>query len=359
MGLVGTTAGFAYSGTSMDKVLLTGATGFIGSHVLEALTAAGFRVIVLARPGANLRHVRAIDAEVRYGDVRDLPSVREAIRGCTQLVHTAAFVKDWGSWEQFYATNVDGTLHVLEACRREGLQHAIITGSISSYGEENSRQLKDESFPDRSHYPYFLDSVFPSGMNRYRDSKALATQAAVAFARKHNLNLTVLEPAWVFGEREFGTGFFTYVKGVKSGQRFMPGCRRNQFHVVYAQDLAKAYLLAVQQRLTGIERIIVGSPNAEPMHRIYGVFCRETGLQPPRYLPKWCLYPVALGLELAYTLVRSSSPPLLTRGRLNMFYDSIQYSTEKARRVLGFKCEHTLEEGIGRTVAWYRDNHYL
>jgi nucleoside-diphosphate-sugar epimerase len=343
----------------MSKVLLTGATGFIGSHVLEALTTAGWSVTVLVRPQADLELVRAHQVEIRYGDIRDLTSLCDAARDCTQIVHTAGLVTDWGRTEQFRETNVTGTLNVLEACRRCGIRQATITGSISSYGEEHSHDVKNEQSPYRSHYPYFLDAVFPSGLNRYRDSKAAATQEAVTFAQKHQLNVTVLEPVWVFGEREFGTGFYSYLEAVQAGQHFMPGSSRNRFHVVYARDLAKAYLLAVEKGLPGVERLIIGNPTAEPMRQVFELFCQVASLPTPRLLPKWMVYPIALGLELIYTLAHRPQPPLLTRGRVNMFYDSIQFSTEKAKAKLGFDCQYSLEEGIRRTVAWYQDNHYL
>jgi nucleoside-diphosphate-sugar epimerase len=343
----------------MDKILLTGATGFIGSHVLEALAEAGLPVAVLVRPQADLTLVRTCRAEGRCGDLRDTKSVREAVTGCSQVIHTAGLVSDWGSPETFQRLNVVGTLNLLEACRTEGIAHVVITGSISSYGEENSSGPKNETCPYRSHYPYFLDGFFPCGLNWYRDSKAHATQAAIAFAQEHRLTRTVLEPVWVYGEREFGTGFYSYLKAVQDGQRFMPGSRRNRFHVVYAKDLAAAYLLACRKRFPGVERIIIGDSEAEPMHRIFGLFCREARLPQPRLLPKWLLYPAAFAMELISTLRHSPTPPVLTRGRLNTFYDSIQFSTEKARSLLGFSCQYSLEEGIRRTVTWYRNNQFL
>ena len=139
----------------------------------------------------------------------------------------------------------------------------------------------------------------------------------------------------------------------------MPGSTRNLFHVIYARDLAKAYLLACRKKPPGINRFIVGNPTAEPMHKIFKLFCREAGLPFPRLLPKWSVYPLGFGLELIYTARRSPRPPMLTRGRVNTCYDSIAFSTEKARRLLGFECEHTLAEGIRQTVAWYRGNNYL
>lgn len=343
----------------MDTILITGATGFIGSHVAEALCEHGYPCVALVRDPSRLSGQLAGRCEVRTGDIRDVNSVIAAARGCSSIVHAAGLAADWGSHADFHSVNVQGTLNVLEACRQNRIPHAVITGSVSSYGEENCAALKDESSPFNSHYPYFLGSIFPCKLNWYRDSKAEATRQAGSFAARHGINCTVLEPVWVYGEREFTTGFFTYVKSVRQGLRFMPGSKRNAFHVIYARDCAGAYVLALQKGLPGVERILVGNPSPEPMHRIFSLFCSEAGLEPPHLLPKWAAYPPALALELIGTIMRSSKSPLLTRGRVNMFYDSIGYSTEKAARLLGFTCNYTLEEGIRKTVKWYRDNGYL
>jgi nucleoside-diphosphate-sugar epimerase len=204
-----------------------------------------------------------------------------------------------------------------------------------------------------------FDQAFPCKLNWYRDTKAAATQLAMRFAQNQGLDLTIIEPAWVYGEREFNTGFFTYVASVRAGLRFMPGSYRNTFHVIYARDLAKAYVLALQKKLPGVERIIVGNPLPESMYKIFALFCTEAGLQPPGLVPKWAAYPPAITLELLSTLFHCPKPPLLTRGRVNMFYDSIGYSTQKARTLLGFSCAYTLEQGIHQTVQWYRNNGYL
>jgi nucleoside-diphosphate-sugar epimerase len=341
------------------RVLLTGATGFIGSHVLEALTREGFEVVALVRPGAKENHLQTLGAEARYGDIRDLASLRAAATGCSQVVHTAALARDWGRRQEFVETNVHGTLNVLEACRQCGIQQVVVTGSISTYGEEDSSELKDENSPSHSHYPYFLERLFPSALNYYRDSKALCTQAAIHFAQEHAMNLTVLEPAWTFGEREFGTGFYAYVKAVQNGASWMPGAAENWFQVVYAGDLAGAYVLACRKQLPGIERFIIGYGRPERMANVFSLFCQAASLPSPRMIPKWTVYPLGFALELIWTLACSRKPPPLTRGRVNTFYDSIQYSTQKATRVLGFKCSHSLEEAIWRTVGWYKANNYL
>jgi nucleoside-diphosphate-sugar epimerase len=343
----------------MEKVLITGATGFIGSHVAETFIGAGVPSVLFVRDASRLCRELSGRAEIRTGDVRDRQSIIEASRDCASLIHVAGKSSDWGNRDDFFGANVQGTLTVLEACRVNRISHPIVTGSISSYGEEHSTQLKDETSPFNSHYPYFLGRIFPCAFNHYRDSKAEATRQAVQFALERRIDLTIIEPAYVYGEREFNTGFYSYVKTVEQGISLLPGSRRNTFHVIYARDLARAYLLAWQKRIPGIERILVGNPSPEPMHRIFSLFCSQAGLKPPLLLPHCIAYPVGFALELYSTVFRTSNPPLLSRGRVNMFYDSIGYSVKKAERLLGFTSKYSLEQGIRNTVTWYMDNGYL
>ncbi|MCK5075682.1 MAG: SDR family NAD(P)-dependent oxidoreductase [Calditrichia bacterium] len=344
-----------------ETILITGANGFIGSHIAEKFVHEGQHVICLVREESDLSNIKHLNIELRYGDVRNEEGLKEQLEGIDFVIHNAAYVKDWGDWKTFEEINIKGTLNILKACLDNGIKNIIITGSISSYGEENSTKVKNENDEFNSHYPYLLDRVFPCKMNYYRDSKAIATKEAVKFAKNKNINLTILEPVWVYGEREFNTGFYEYVKDVKNGLPFVPGLKKkkNKFHMVYAGDVARAYFLAYEKKLKGVNRIIIGNEKAEYMENTYNLFCREAGLKKPANLPKWLLYLLAFKLELFYTIFKAKDPPFLTRGRLNMFYDNIEYSTEKAQKILSFKNEFSLEEGIKRTVKWYKDNGYL
>ncbi|NTV84476.1 MAG: NAD-dependent epimerase, partial [Bacteroidales bacterium] len=126
-----------------------------------------------------------------------------------------------------------------------------------------------------------------------------------------------------------------------------------------ARSPARAYYLAAISKVEGVHRIIGGNPSTEKMIRIYQVFCREAGLKMPLTVPKSIIYPIGFILEMFYTLFRVKNPPLLTRARVNMFYDSIGYDTIKATELLHLNMMVPLEDGIKKTVKWYRDNNYL
>lgn len=338
----------------MDKVLITGATGFIGSHVAEVFCQNGVETGCLVRPGSSIENLNGILVTIEYGDIEDLDGLINICKEYTFVIHIAAYARDWGGYGKFYRVNVYGTLNVLKACYKSGINNVIITSSCSVYGEENCSEIKDENSPCNSHYPYFLDKLFPSAMNYYRDSKALAKVKAMEYAKKMKLNLTIIEPVWVFGEREFNTGFYEYLKSAQSKIPFLPGSRKNKFHVIYSKDLAMAYFKAFEKRLDGINSFIIGNEQAPLMDYFYTVLCSEAGIKKPQRLPKAPLYPLAFILELVHTVLRIKTPPLLTRGRLNMFYDNIEYSTSKAKEQLGFEAEYSIEDGIERTVNWYR-----
>jgi nucleoside-diphosphate-sugar epimerase len=342
------------------KVIITGAAGFIGSHIAEYFYAKDINVTCYVKKSSSLQNIKNLPVDIIYGDINDLHSLKETFRGADFVIHAAAIVKDWGAdYNTFYRINVLGTLNVLKACHENNIKDIIITGSIASYGEESSFVLKNEESSYNSHHKYFLDRIFPCKMNYYSDSKAAATKESVKYAGEKGLNLTIIELSWVYGEREFNTGFYEYMKTVKTKIPLLPGSKKNKFHVIYAGDLARAYYLAFHKRLTGINRIIVGNRESDNMNEMYSIFCKELGIRKPYNLPRMFSYPIGFLLELYYTLFHIKSPPLLTRGRVDMFYNNIEYSTEKARKILSFTNEYTLEEGIKKTVKWYKDNSYL
>lgn len=339
----------------MNKVLITGANGFIGSHIVKLFSNSGIKVTCFVRKDSNLDAIKHFDVEFKYGDIRDRQTLIDAFRGHDFVIHNAAYAKDWGDYKTFYQINVEGTLNVLNACVVDGVRDVIITGTNSVYGEESSAAIKNEDSPYNSHYKYFLDGIFPCKLNYYRDTKCIATQKAVELASREGLNLTVLEPVWVYGENGSETVFLEYIKSAEQGISISPGSKRNKFHVVYAGDVAQAYYLAFCKRLKGVQRIIVGDQKCEFMDSILSQFCGCAGVKKPMLLPKWTVYPLGFLLELFYTIFNVSKAPLLTRGRVNMFYDNIEYSTSKAEQVLGFKSTHALRERIQKTVAWYKE----
>ncbi len=342
----------------MNKVIITGGNGFIGSHIAEYFMGKNIKVGCLLREKSKLDNIKDLEVEIVYGDIKDIDSLKKAFKNFDFVIHTAALARDWGDYQDFYDTNVDGVLNVLKACKENDIQHVIITSTNSVYGEENNPIAKDENFPHKSHYKYFLDEIFPCKMNYYRDTKTLGKEKGVEYAKEHNLNVTFIEPVWVYGEREFHSVFYEYIDTANKIP-FLPGSKKNKLHVIYGGDLARAYYKAYEKKLKGVHSIIIGNKRAEYMNEIYDLFCKEANINKPKHLPKWIIYPIGFTLEVVYTLLNLKNPPVLTRGRVNMFYDNIEYSPKKAKELLDFESTYSLEEGIKKTVKWYKENGYI
>ncbi len=344
----------------MERVLITGATGLIGSHIAEYFADKGLRPVCMVRQGSKIDFLKTINVEIVTGDISDIRSLEKVLgTGFDFVIHTAAKVGDWGRYEDFYNTNVEGTLNVLRTAKLYKIDNIIITGSISCYGEEPNQKVKDETHPYNSHYNYFLDSIFPSGMNYYRDTKAEAGIRAIEYAKENKLNLTILHPAWVFGEREFHSGFYDFLSTIKSGITLVPGSAKNKFHTIYARDLSAIYYLAYKKRLSVINEFLAVSPVAENQYKLFNMFCEKAGYKLPRRISKSVIYFPAFFTELFYTIFRIKSVPLISRARVNIFYDNIEYSSAKLISELGFSSRYSLEESVENTVRWYKENHYL
>jgi nucleoside-diphosphate-sugar epimerase len=343
----------------MSKIVITGASGFIGSHVAECFCSMGLRPACLVRNPEKADFLRTLPVDVLAGDILNPSALARVFAGAGAVIHTAAKVSDWGSFEDFYRVNVEGTRNVVNASIDAGARSIIITGSNSCYGEESSLVVKDEEHPHTSHYRYFLDRWFPSGLNHYRDTKVLACIEAMDAAARHGVNLSIIDPVWVYGEREFHSGFYDYLKTVRSGAPFFPGSAKNRFHTIYVRDLARLYFLVLRAQLTGVNRFIAADATAEFQSVLLGMFCREAGLRAPRRIPKAVVYPAAVAMEAAATLCHARQAPLLTRAKVNIFYDNIEYSAGKARSVLGFESAYSRPESIRKTVAWYIENKLL
>jgi nucleoside-diphosphate-sugar epimerase len=344
--------------TNKDIIFLTGATGFIGSHLAEYFSFQGYQVVCGIRKNAS-DFLKSLPVMLITIDITDLDSLIQATKGATIVIHAAGKVDDWGKWQDFYDANVIGTRNILTACQTNGIKRIITTGSVSCFGEEDCLTLKNERSSHNPRYPYLLENIWPSAMNYYRISKSIAAKETEEFAVKRHLNVTIIHPVWIYGEREFSSGFYEYMKSVKSGLPYGPGSRDNLFHVIYVRDLVRAYELVLQQAPDGFNSYIIGNKTIPKQDEIFSLICREMGVPKPKNIPKAIAWPIGFIAELAALLLKMKSPPFLTRARVNMFYDSICYSTQKAETELSFSCRYSLEAGIRNTVQWYKDNRLI
>lgn len=334
---------------------MTGASGFIGSHIVDRLLLDGHEVRAFVRENSDLSFLPIDKIEVFQGD---LSNAESSLTGCDAVVHAAAKVSDWGSYDEFFETNAVGTRSLLDAIKCCGIKHTVMVSSNAVLGEEDCIEAKKEDAPYKPKMPYFLSS-FGCSMNYYRETKAQQEKESIAFCQDNDINLSVLRPVWVYGEREFHAGPYEFCKTVLSGVPALPMGQDNRLHCVNVKDVARAVSLALTKQPAGVQIYNIGNEEALKARDYFNLYCQHLGKKPPRYLSFWWFYPLGFLLEVMAKLVRRSEPFLLTRARVKFFYCSNIYDVSKAKDELGFVPEISLEEGVRETVAWWKENGFL
>lgn len=321
-----------------DTVFLTGATGFVGGHVLDALLERGYRVRALARNG----HAGRITdrAEVVRGSLLATGALVPHLRDCRYVVHTAALYsfapRDRTRMEQ---VNVAGTAGLLEAARIAGVERAVVTSSSAAVGPAREGRPADERDWGDPHH----------GSSAYHSSKIRQERAALA-ARVPTVAVLPTAPLGAGDRRPTPTG--QMVLDIMRGR--VPAYLGGGMNAVPVRDAAVAHVLALEHGVPG-ERYLAGGANLS-LADLFGLIAGAAGRPAPRRkLPYAIALLAALGDEAASRLTgRTPVVPLegVQMGRLPMYSTSA-----KAEQELGYR-PSPIEPAIESAVAWYRDNGY-
>jgi len=325
------------------KVLLTGATGFVGGAVARALVHRGIEVRVMARAGADLQNLQGLTVERVEGDLRDQDSLRHALTGCRQLYHIAAHYALWAKDPSiFYDVNVTGTKTLLEAARDVGTERIVYCSTIGAIGIPPEGGLGTEETP----------VVFEQMAGHYKRSKYLAEQEVLKLA-KAGLPVVIVNPSAPVGIGDVkptptGQVIVDFMKGR------MPAYIETGMNIVDVDDVAIGHLLAMEKGRIG-ERYILGSANLM-LREVFEILSRLTGINAPSIkLPRLAILPLAyLNLWMANI---TGHPPRIPLEGVKMAKYKMHYDCSKAIRELGFP-QTPPEVALEKAVRWFRDHHY-
>jgi dihydroflavonol-4-reductase len=324
--------------------LVTGATGFLGGHVVRRLLARGETVRALIRPSSVLCYIESLPMERVYGDLRDPLSLRSAMRGVQRVFHVAADYRLWASDpREIYENNVTGTANLLSAARDAGIQRFVYTSSVATLAVERPGVLPNEA----------TETQLPEMIGHYKRSKFLAEQEALKAARE-GLPLVVVNPTTPVGPGDCkptptGKIILDFLRGK------IPAFVDTGLNLVPAEDVAEGHLLAAERGTPG-ERYILGGANMT-LKEILESLARITGRPAPRMqLPYVVAYAAGL-IENAIARLAGREPQIPLEGvrmaRHKMFVDA-----SRAQRELGFK-PGSVEASLERAVRWFEENGYV
>ncbi len=319
------------------KSLVTGATGFIGSHLAEALVAAGDDVRALVRPTSDVAHLYRLGVELCPGDLTDAASVERAVDGVERVFHCAAVVTDWDPQGLSQAVNVEGTGLLAEAALRAGVRKFVHVSSTEVYGHPDAFVSEDAPYRYRG-WPYCNTKI--DGEKRIWE------------AHQRGLPVTVLRPATVYGPRSESV-VVEFVNLMKDGQMLLidRGCKTAG--LCYVSDLVEL-MLQVGRPEVGLGRVY---NVADGTHTTWAEFVNGLaaliGLPPVRFsLPRRLAYPLGWLMERWAALRGAGHRPLLTRMAVEFLGTHQAASIDRAQRELGFAPRVLLEEGLQRVGEW-------
>lgn len=327
----------------MKKKLVTGATGFIGSAIARELLKDGEEVKVLVRKTSDTRNIDKLDVEKVVGDIRDIDSMIQALKGCDTLYLTAAYFAHWAPDPRLlYEVNVGGTKAALQAAHAVNLEKIVYTSTNNAIAASGSTPANEER----------IFNYWESG-DHYSMSKYIAENEARIFITR-GLPVVIVNPTLVIGTND--------IKPTPSGQMIidvatcrMPGYIDGGVNLIDVEDVARGHILAAKKGRVG-ERYLFGNRNIT-VHDYLRLIAEIAGVKPPTLkLP----YPIALALGHLFELEASltKKPPMVTASEVRIGRMTEWYDCSKAVNELGLP-QTPIEETIQKALDWFRSNGYL
>lgn len=331
--------------SSKEKILVTGASGFVGSAVARKLVDAGFSVRALVRSTSPRAHLAGLDLDFFEGDLRDRKSVERAMAGMRYTFHVAADYRLWArDPSEIFATNVEGTRNLMEAAMGAGVERVVYTSSVATIALRDDGTAADETAPLRE----------DQGIGAYKRSKIAAERLVEALVAERGLAAVIVNPSTPIGPRDVRptpTGRII----IEAAKGRIPAFVDTGLNLVHVDDVASGHLAALHYGKIG-ERYILGGQNvlfSQMLKDIAGMVGRRAAWV---RLPWRALIPVAFAAEAVANV--TGREPFVTVDGVCMAKYRMFFGSTKAERELSYRSRPYVE-GIEDAVRWFREVGYL
>jgi farnesol dehydrogenase len=321
------------------RVFVTGATGFIGIQLVKRLAGQSYNVHALYRSESKADLIRMKGVTLFKGDVMDKKVLSDAMEGCEQVYHLAAFAATWSRDPGLvYRINVEGTMNVINAASGAGIKRIVITSTAGVLGPSDSAALDESSPPPAS---FFVP---------YEDSKFRLEQKLLGRTEK-DPELIIVNPTRVFGPGilNISNGVTKMIKRYVEGRwRYLPGDGNSSGNYVFVEDVVAGHLLAMERGRSG-ERYVLGGQNIS-YKELFNNIREISGIHRRLYnIPLWLMLMISGFLKGWAKL--SGRPPLIVPGLVRKYNHNWIVSSGKAKRELGYD-PISVKDGIRKTLEW-------
>jgi nucleoside-diphosphate-sugar epimerase len=326
------------------KVLVTGAAGFLGGHLVDMLLERGDDVRAMVRPVEDTSYLRTLAAvEIVQGDLTDSASLKRAVQGVQRVYNVAAKTGPWGLEDVYRAVNVQGVADLIHGAMDAGVQRIVHTSSITVYGHHLHGIITE-------------DDPFHAEDNPYSRTKIAGEKLIANLVKDQGAPVVIVRPGWIYGPRDMAS-FGRFVSLVESGKGFIAGSGENIVPIVYVRDVAQGLIKAGDAGNAAIGQAYTIADDRRVSQAQYLNTIADC-LQMPHislHLP----YPVLLTggrvAELTWRALgrRNAAPPPVTTYGVTLLGSDQIFSIGKARRELGYAPEYDITRGVAEGVRWY------
>jgi len=329
------------SDSSKKVIFITGATGFIGSHLVRANLDKGYSVRALVLPDdPGESALRSKGVETVTGDIRDYEAVKRAAYGVDTIFHCAAVVTDWAPKKLFQEVTVGGTENICKAGLAAGVSRFVDMSTNDVFGTDES-QVMDETFP------------LQLWREPYPDSKIEAEKISWRYHREQGLPVTMVYPCWAYGE---GDQTFVPLLADAIVKRELIFWRKDVIvWPTYIENLVDLLMLIAEDDRALGNGYLVHDGESTTLQEFCVEIARSLGVPPiTTHIPYPAAYAAAVAMELVWKTFRKKTRPLLTTYTVKNLGSRLKFSSAKAERELGWQPKISYKEGLRRTMEWVK-----
>lgn len=325
------------------KILITGASGFIGKNLVKTFLKEGFKVKVLVRKSSSIQGLKQKGVEIFYGDVTAPASLEGVIDDeVSEVYHTVGILGRWGRpAKDYWRINVEGTRNILQACQDSKIDRFVHFSSAGVIGPVESPPADETTLEKTS--------------NIYELTKFRGEQLVRKFCQKENIPYTIVRPEFVYGPED--RHVLKLFGAINRGRFFIIGSGQTLLHPTHIDDLMRAILQLRKTKKTGNQIYLIAGPRPLTVNEITRTIATAFGRKTPPHLPLLVAKSAAFFFEILGNIFRTTPP--LALGQVNFFTQTRAFSTKKAIRDFGFNAQVEFEQGVRQTIKWYRKESYL
>jgi len=315
------------------RALVTGGTGFVGSHLVDELLKNDYTVKVLIRLTSNLSYLKGKPVSLITGDLSDVSSLIAACKGNDVIFHVAALPHEQRHLRSFYKVNTKGTKNLLEASTQSGVRHFVLMSTTSIYGFPSIPILKEEH------------ATMPK--TKYGRSKYLAEQLLWHYGKTHNMHVAAVRAPWITGPRNYKTPHI--IRTIEEGRFFYVRTPQTVISIVDVRDVADCLRHAAEHPETNGQAMNVKSFDCTVQAYIEAIAAKLSVSSPTRTLPLQTALLLAACAEAAW-LPTGREPPI-TRHQVRTLGTTRTFDISRALAI-GYNPRHTMEETVSDTIDW-------